>query len=87
MLSDNLIPIANVLRESHGVILFWYRENAGRRDETITSSLLLASETGLRLVSEAVMIKVSRDDTDEDIMEKAGDVVSMMETKLEELNE
>ena len=87
MLSDNLIPIANKLRESHGVILFWYRERARRTDETITSSLLLASETGLRLVSDAVRVKVSRDDTDEDIMEKAGDVVSMMETKLEEIYE
>tara|TARA_R110000824_G_C14869884_1_gene642180 strand:+ start:310 stop:573 length:264 start_codon:yes stop_codon:yes gene_type:complete len=87
MLSDNLIPIANELRESHGVILFWYRENAKSRDKTITSSLLLASEVGLRLVSEAVKVEVSRDDTDEDIMEKAGDVVSMMEAKLEELYE
>ena len=58
-----------------------------RTDETITSSLLLASETGRRLVSDAVRVKVSRDDTDEDIMEKAGDVVSMMETKLEEIYE
>ena len=67
MLSDNLLPIANELREREGVVCFWYRENAGRRDETITSSLLLASETGFRLLSEAVKVEVSKDDTDEDI--------------------
>jgi|TARA_R110002051_G_scaffold325630_1_gene429574 hypothetical protein len=87
MLSDNLIPIANELRKCEGVILFWYRESARRTDETITSNLLLASEAGLRLISEAVKVEVSRDDTDEDIMEKASDVVSMMEAKLEEIYE
>ena len=87
MLSDNLLPIANELRECDGVVLFWYRENARSRDETITSSLLLASEAGLRLLSEAVKVEVSKDDTDEVIMEKAGEVVSMMEAKLEEIYE
>ena len=87
MLSDNLISIANELRERDGVVLFWYRENARRTDETITSSLLLASEVGLRLLSEAVKAEVSKDDTDEDIMEKAGEVVSKMEAKLEEIYE
>ena len=87
MLSDNLLPIANELRERDGVVLFWYRENARRTDETITSSLLLASEVGLRLLSEAVKVEVSKDDTDEVIMEKAGEVVSMMEAKLEEIYE
>lgn len=87
MLSDNLISIANELRERDGVVLFWYRENARRTDETITSSLLLASEVGLRLLSEAVKVEVSKDDTDEDIMEKAGEVVSKMEAKLEEIYE
>ena len=87
MLSDNLISIANELRERDGVVLFWYRENARRTDETITSSLLLASEVGLRLLSEAVKVEVSKDDTEEDIMEKAGEVVSKMEAKLEEIYE
>ena len=87
MLSDNLISIANELRERDGVVLFWYRENARRTDETITSSLLLASEVGLRLLSEAVKVEVSKDDTDEDIMEKAGEVDSKMEAKLEEIYE